>query len=164
MERLNTIDEIVERYSVASSELKSKIYVALGSLFLIFAIIGIWVPGWPSVSWAVPAAFLFSLSNERLFRWTLSNRFFGPTLFEYYATGKTLPSHVKFIIIGMIGLMSIISAFFVWSVSTKGDDGNLLNPSSWTGADEFAAGSITILVVGLIGMIYILRWVKTRID
>ena len=164
MERLNTIDEIVERYSVASSKLKSKIYVALGSLFLIFAIIGIWVPGWPSVSWAVPAAFLFSLSNERLFRWTLSNRFFGPTLFEYYATGKTLPSHVKFIIIGMIGLMSIISAFFVWSVSTKGDDGNLLNPSSWTGADEFAAGSITILVVGLIGMIYILRWVKTRID
>ena len=164
MERLNTIDEIVERYSVASSKLKSKLYVALGSLFLIFAIIGIWVPGWPSVSWAVPAAFLFSLSNERLFRWTLSNRFFGPTLFEYYATGKTLPSHVKFIIIGMIGLMSIISAFFVWSVSTKGDDGNLLNPSSWTGADEFAAGSITILVVGLIGMIYILRWVKTRID
>ena len=164
MERLNTIDEIVERYSVASSKLKSKIYVALGSLFLIFAIIGIWVPGWPSVSWAVPAAFLFSLSNERLFRWTLSNRFFGPTLFEYYATGKTLPSHVKFIIIGMIGLMSIISAFFVWSVSTKGDDGDLLNPSSWTGADEFAAGSITILVVGLIGMIYILRWVKTRID
>ena len=84
-------------------------------------------------------------------------------MFEYYATGKTLPSHVKFIIIGMIGLMSIISAFFVWSVSTKGDNGNLLNPSTWTGADEFAAGSITILIVGLIGIVYVLRWVKTKI-
>jgi len=164
MQRLETIDAVVERYSVTSSKMKSRIYVTLGIIFLVFSIIGIWVPGWPSVSWAVPAAFLFSLSNERLFRWTLSNRFFGPTLFEYYATGKTLPSHVKFIIIGMIGLMSTISAFFVWSVSTKGDNGNLLNPSSWTGADEFAAGSITILVVGFIGIIYILRRVKTRIN
>ena len=86
MQRLETIDAVVERYSVTSSKMKSRIYVTLGVIFLVFAIIGIWVPGWPSVSWAVPAAFLFSLSNERLFRWTLSNRFFGPTLFEYYAT------------------------------------------------------------------------------
>ena len=164
IQRLKTIDEVVEHYSVTSSKIKSRIYVTLGVIFLVFAVIGIWVPGWPSVSWAVPAAFLFSLSNERLFRWTLSNRFFGPTLFEYYATRKTLPSHVKFIIIGMIGLMSIISAFFVWSVSTKGDNGNLLNPSTWTDADEFAAGSITILIVGLIGIVYVLRWVKTRIN
>ena len=162
LERLNTIDEIVERYSVASSKLKSKIYVALGSLFLIFAIIGIWIPGWPSVSWAVPAAFLFSLSNERLFRWTLTNRFFGTVLFEYYATGKTLPSHVKFIIIGMITGMTSLSAYFVWFVSTKGVNGELFQPSTWTGADENAAGAITILVVGLIGIIYIFKWIKTR--
>ena len=162
--KLESVDEIIDEYSVSSSPLKSKIYISLGCIFVLFAIAGIWIPGWPTVSWAVPAAFLFSLSNERLFRWTLTNRFFGSTLFEYYATGKTLPSHVKFIIIGMIGLMSIISAFFVWSVSTKGDNGNLLNPSTWTGADEFAAGSITILIVGLIGIVYVLRWVKTRIN
>ena len=65
-ERLETIDEIVEKYCVSSSPLKSKIYVSLGYLFVMFAIIGIWVPGWPTVSWAVPAAFLFSLSNETL--------------------------------------------------------------------------------------------------
>lgn len=162
LERLNTIDEIVERYSIASSKIKSRIYVALGSLFLVFAIIGIWIPGWPSVSWAVPAAFLFSLSNERLFRWTLSNRFFGTVLFEYYATGKTLPSHVKFIIIGMIAGMTSVSAYFVWVVSTKGASGELFQPSTWTGADENAAGAITILVVGMIGIIYILKWIKTR--
>ena len=163
-ERLETIDDIVKEYCVSSSPIKSRIYVSLGYLFVFFAIIGIWIPGWPTVSWAVPAAFLFSLSNETLFRWSLSNKYFGKALFEYYATGKTLPSHVKFIIIGMIGLMSIISAFFVWSVSTKGENGNLLIPSTWTGADEFAAGSITILIVGLLGIIYVLRWVKTRIN
>ena len=63
-ERLETIDEIVEKYCVSSSPLKSKIYVSLGYLFVMFAIIGIWVPGWPTVSWAVPAAFLFSLSMK----------------------------------------------------------------------------------------------------
>ena len=64
----------------------------------------------------------------------------------------------------MIACMSSVSAFFVWSVSTKGENGSLINPSSWTGADEYAAGSITILAVGLIGIIYILKWIKTRIN
>ena len=76
-ERLETIDEVVERYCVSSSPLKSKIYVSFGYLFVIFALIGLLLPGWPTVSWAVPAAFLFSLSNEKLFRWSLTNNFFG---------------------------------------------------------------------------------------
>ena len=71
--RLDSVDAVVEKYAVISSPIKSRIYIGLGSVFVTFAIIGIWVPGWPTVSWAVPAAFLFSLSNEKLFRWTLTN-------------------------------------------------------------------------------------------
>ena len=159
-ERLETIDEIVEKYCVSSSPLKSKIYVSLGYLFVMFAIIGIWVPGWPTVSWAVPAAFLFSLSNETLFRWSLSNQYFGKAMFEYYATGKTLPGHVKYIIAFFIFLMSSFSAYFVWLVSTKGD-GILTDPSSWNGADP-GFGSGTILFVGLIGIWYVFTRVKSR--
>ena len=160
-ERLETVDAIVERYAVVSNPVKSKIYVGLGSIFVVFSIIGIWIPGWPTVSWAVPAAFLFSLSNEKLFRWTLTNRFFGDSMFEYYATGKTLPRHVKVIIAGMIGMMATISAYFVWHVSTKGD-GTLMDASSWNGADEQAFGAITILLVGFLGMAYVLTMVKSR--
>ena len=159
--RLETVDAVVEEYSVVSNPIKSRIYVGLGSLFVVFAIIGIWIPGWPTVSWAVPAAFLFSLSNEKLFRWSLTNRFFGSALFEYYATGKTLPSHVKLIIISMIGLMVTASSYFVWFVSTKGN-GTLLDSSSWNGKDEYAFGAITILLVGIIGMLYVATMVKTR--
>ena len=57
--RLDSVDAVVEKYAVISNPIKSKIYVGLGSIFVVFAIIGIWVPGWPTVSWAVPAAFLF---------------------------------------------------------------------------------------------------------
>ena len=160
-DRLETVDEIVAKYAVVSNPIKSKIYVGFGSIFVVFAIIGIWIPGWPTVSWAVPAAFLFSLSNEKLFRWTLTNKFFGPSLFEYYATGKTLPKHVKVIIASLIGLMSTASAYFVWYVSTKGD-GTLFDISSWNGADQYAFGSITIMAVGLMGMAYVLTMVKSR--
>ena len=87
MDRLDSIEEVVERYCVSSSPVKSKLYVGIGCVLLFFAFIGIWVPGLPTVSFAVPAAFLFSLSSERLFRGTLTNRFFGEAMFEYYATG-----------------------------------------------------------------------------
>ena len=160
-ERLETVDAIVEKYAVVSSPIKSKIYIGLGLVFVVFSIIGIWIPGGPTVSWAVPAAFLFSLSNERLFRWTLTNRYFGSPMFEYYATGKTLPMHVKVFIAGMIGLMTSASAYFVWYVSTKGD-GTLMDISSWNGADENAYGAITILIVGILGMAYVLSMVKSR--
>ena len=153
MERLETVDDIVERYCVASSPGKSKLYVGLGSLFLAFAVIGIWIPGWPTVSWAVPAAFLFSLSSERMFRLTLTNRYFGAAMFEYYATGKTIPKHAKYLTVGLIATMTSLSSYFVWHVSTRGE-GMLTDPASWNGADPgFGAG--TIILVGLIGMWYV---------
>jgi len=34
--------------------------------------------------------------------------------------------------------------------------------ASWNGKDEFAFGSITILVVGILGMIYVMTMVKSR--
>ena len=153
MERLETVDDIVERYCVASSPGKSRLYVGLGSLFLAFAVLGIWIPGWPTGSWAVPAAFLFSLSSERMFRLTLTNRYFGAAMFEYYATGKTIPQHAKYLTVGLIAIMTSLSSYFVWHVSTRGD-GVFTEPASWNGADPgFGAG--TIILVGLIGMWYV---------
>jgi uncharacterized membrane protein YbaN (DUF454 family) len=160
VKRLESIDEIVDTYFVHSSPLRSKIYVTLGSFFVLFAIIGIWLPGWPTVSWAVPAAFLFSLSSEKLFRWSLTNNYFGSALFEYYATGKTLSSHVKTIIASFIFGMSFFSAYFVWEISTRGD-GTLADTSSWNGADP-GFGAMTIILVGLIGFWYVLFQVKSR--
>ncbi len=152
--KLKTVDEIVNKYSVDSSPFKKKLFISLGFLFVVFAIIGIWIPGWPTVSWAVPAAFLFSLSSKRLFVWTLSNRFFGAAIFDYYASGKTLTSKVKNIIVLMIAFMTVISSFFVFSLSTLGN-GNIFDYASWDGRDEYALGSVAILISGLIGILYI---------
>jgi len=158
--RLDTIDAIVETYCVASSPAKSKLYIGFGFLFIIFAVVGIWIPGWPTVSWAVPAAFLFSMSSESMFRWTLTNRFFGVAMFEYYATGKTIPKHAKRGVMVLISLMTFTSATFVWYVSTLGD-GKWMEPNSWNGADP-GYGSITILLAGMIGVWWLYAKVKTR--
>ena len=160
MERVGSIDELVERYCVSSNPFLSRLYVGLGFLFVGFAIIGLWIPGWPTVSWAVPAAFLFSYSSEKMFRWTLTNRFFGAAMFEYYATGKTVPRHARTGIIVLIALMSTVSAAFVWYISTLGD-GELYDPSSWNGADP-GFGAVTIILAGLFGIIYVGTRVRIR--
>ena len=154
--KLKTVDEIVNKYSVDSSPLKKKLFIFLGFLFVVFAIIGIWIPGWPTVSWAVPAAFLFSLSSKRLFVWTLSNRFFGAAIFDYYASGKTLTSKVKNIIMLMVAFMTIMSSIFVFVLSTLGN-GDVFDYTSWDGKDEYALGSLAILISGLIGVLYIYK-------
>lgn len=141
------VDAIVAQHAVTSSPLRRRVYLGIGCLLVVFAIIGIWVPGWPTVSWAVPAAFFFSLSSERLFRWSLTNRFFGGALRDYYTHGKTIPRHAKWAIVAFIGLMSLLSAYFVFRVSYPADPGY---------------GPAAILAVGLFGMWYVGVKVGTR--
>ena len=147
MKQTKNIEEIIEKYSVQSSPLKSRLYIGLGSLCLLFALIGIWLPGWPTISWAVPAAFLFSLSSKKLFRWCLSNPYFGPALFDYYATGKTIPKHAKLGVIALMSSMVTLSTYFVYKVSYPADPG-------------YGAG--TIAALGLVGVWYLIFKVKTR--
>ena len=115
MVRLQSVDEIVSAYSVASNPVKSRVFIGLGCIFVLFAIIGLVVPGWPTVSWAVPAAYFFSISNEKLFRWTLTNQYFGAAIFEYYATGKTIPKHAKYSVMTLIALMTIFSSCLLYT-------------------------------------------------
>ena len=160
MERLNNLDEIVQKYCVSNSPFRRRMYIVIGTIFVVFSVIGIWIPGWPTVSWAIPAAFLFSQSSERMFRWTLTNRYFGNPMFEYYASGKTIPRHAKSGIIAMISIMALLSAMFVWYVSTLGE-GSWFDPSTWDGADP-GFGAVTIIIVGLLGVWYVGARVRTR--
>ncbi|MCB0216502.1 MAG: YbaN family protein [Caldilineae bacterium] len=144
---LDLVDQMIGRYAVTSSPVKRRVCVALGCLFVAFAIIGVWIPGWPTVSWAVPAAFLFSLSSERLFRWSLSNPLFGPALLDYYANDKTIPRHAKAGLLALIALMTGLSAAFVFRISYPADPGY---------------GPATILLAGLAGMAYIAFRVPAR--
>ena len=81
-------------------------------------------------------------------------------MFEYYATGKTIPKHAKYGVMAMITLMTLISTTFVWYISTLGD-GDVMDPSTWNGAAP-GYGAVTIIVAGLIGVWWLYAKVKTR--
>jgi len=61
---------------------------------------------------------------------------------------------------GLISLMTMSSATFVWYVSTLGD-GVWSDPGSWDGADP-GYGAVTIIVIGMIGVWWLYAKVKTR--
>ena len=142
--KLESVDAIVDRYARKVGPGKRKIFVFIGIIFVIFAFIGIFIPGWPTVSWAVPAAYLFSISNERLFRWSLTNRFFGAALFDYYSTGKTIPKHAKMWIMVMVTVMSALS---IWLTTVAGDPGY---------------GQVTIAIAWVVGVWWLYAKVETR--
>ena len=96
------------------------LWTGLGCIFVVFALIGILLPGWPTISWLVAAGFCFGRSSRRMFRWLLTNRLFGNSLLEYYKAGQALPFHSKMVIITIILLVSIFS---IYALTTLGDPG-----------------------------------------
>ncbi|MEK9695200.1 MAG: YbaN family protein [Candidatus Poseidoniales archaeon] len=131
-------DEIVEvvlsEHKPSSNPIVRFVWTSCGLIFVVFAAIGLILPGWPTTSWLVAAGFCFGRSSQNLFRWLLTNRLFGVYLLNYYKSGKTLPLHSKIVICGLITIVSIIS---IVGLTKAGDPG---------------FGQTTIALVALIGV------------
>ena len=138
-------DEVVEAvlsmHKPSANPLVRTIWVVVGSVFVVFAGIGVFLPGWPTTSWLVAAAYCYGRSSQRLFRWLLTNRIFGSLLMGYYRSGRALPFHSKIAICGFIGLVSAVS---IWYITVLGDPG---------------FGQTTIAIVAVIGI----WWVGWRV-
>lgn len=62
---------------------------------------GFFLPGLPGTPLLLVAAWLFSLSNERLYHWMMTNRWFGQTLADYRA-GLGIPRRIKVVAVVMV--------------------------------------------------------------
>lgn len=138
------IEEVVSANFVHRNPIMKLIWVVAGSVFVVFAYIGTFTPGWPTVSWGVAAAFCYAQSSEKLFRWILKNRVFGHYILDYYNNGKTIPKHAK----NFICLMIIVMATFSSIITT-----NLGDPGY---------GAALICFAAAIGIWFILKRVPTR--
>ncbi len=105
---------VLEEHKPTKNPIARVIWVILGSIFVVFAYIGTFIPGWPTVSWLVLAAFCYARSSKRMFKWLLTNPLFGKALLNYYQNGKALPYHSKVLIAGMISIMSLISIYILF--------------------------------------------------
>ena len=131
------VEAVLSDHKPSRNPLVRAIWIVLGIIFVVFAYIGILVPGWPTTSWLVAAAFCFARSSPKLFRWLLTNPVFGNALLNYYRAGKALPLHSKIVIIGML---SVVSTLSIIVVTKAGDPG---------------FGQTTIAIVALVGIWFI---------
>ncbi|MGQ9612953.1 MAG: YbaN family protein [Chloroflexus sp.] len=56
------------------------ILLTVGSVALLIAALGLVIPGLPTTPFVLIAAACYIRSSERLYRWLVTNRFFGPVI------------------------------------------------------------------------------------
>lgn len=62
---------------------KGRFYMALGAIFLLFALVGILIPIVPQVPFAIISAFFFSKGSIKIHLWIRQNRLFGRPVREW---------------------------------------------------------------------------------
>ncbi len=105
-------DPTVEDIRVTRNPVARVVYAVLGFVFLGVGIFGFFVPGPPGTVFLLVALYFFSMSNERMYRWMLTNKYFGQTLLDY-RSGLGIPRRIKVIAVTCIVLAVGYSAGFV---------------------------------------------------
>lgn len=73
------------------SKTKSFIFLALGWICIVLAVIGIFLPLLPTTPFLILAAFLFSKGSEKLHGWLLNQKTFGPIIRDWHERGAINP-------------------------------------------------------------------------
>jgi uncharacterized membrane protein YbaN (DUF454 family) len=90
-----------DQLKVSRSVVARAIYAMLGFIFLGIGIAGFYTPVLPGTINLLAAAYFFSMSSERMFRWMMTNRVFGQQLQDYRA-GLGIPRKIKMVAISSI--------------------------------------------------------------
>jgi uncharacterized membrane protein YbaN (DUF454 family) len=102
---------VVEQVRLARSRAVRIVYGAVGFVFLGLGIAGQFVPGLPGTMNLLIALWFFSMSSERMYRWMLTNKYFGQQLRDYKA-GLGIPRKIKVIAVSSIVVAVTLSTVF----------------------------------------------------
>ena len=97
--------------------MKKLFWNILGFLSLGMAYIGVITPGIPYSVFVVFAAYCFSKGSERMHRWIMNHKLFGPFL-RNWSEKRVFPQKMKYLMIGMMSLSLILMS--VGSVPLRG--------------------------------------------
>ena len=114
------VQQVLANHKPSANPVVRIVWIVFGSIFVVFAAVGVFLPGWPTTSWLVAAAYCYGRSSQNLFRWLVTNRVFGSLLLNYYRSGRAFPFHSKIAISGFIG---IVSAASIRYITILGDPG-----------------------------------------
>jgi len=97
-------------------QIKKIILMTLGGLFLVLAIIGLFLPIFPTTPFLLLSASCFLRSSKTAYRWIMTNKILGKYIYQYRIV-KALPLKTK--IAALVGLwftmlVSIIIVPILW--------------------------------------------------
>jgi uncharacterized membrane protein YbaN (DUF454 family) len=88
------------------------VYIVAGTLSLGLGITGIFIPGLPTTPFLLLAAFFYAKSSERLHKWLINHRVFGPIISDF-REGKGMTVRAKLWVIFLIWLTVLITALIL---------------------------------------------------
>ena len=56
------VSQVMSNHKPSANPVVRLVWIVLGSAFVVFAAIGVLIPGWPTTSWLVAAAYCYGLS------------------------------------------------------------------------------------------------------
>jgi len=98
--------------------LKKTLYLFFGFLFIILAVIGIFLPLLPTTPFIILAAYFFSQSSEKYHQWLLNNKIFGPILYNW-ENSRCIPAFAKKISFIMIAIFGSYSIYIIPLIPVK---------------------------------------------
>ena len=98
--------------------LKKKLYITFGFLAVALAIVGVFIPGLPTVPFLLVALFCFERSSKKYHDMIMNNKYFGPVLQDYYS-GKGLTTSVKIKAILFLSCGMIFSIYKIQNLHAR---------------------------------------------
>lgn len=99
--------------------LRRGVYLATGATSVVFGVVGIVVPVWPTTCFLLLAAWCFARSSPRAERWLYENRLFGGYLRDYRERGIISRSARRASLVVLwvfIGVSALLIAERLWLV------------------------------------------------
>lgn len=88
--------------------------IIIGSIAVIIGAIGIIVPVLPTTPFLLLAAVCYGRSSQRLYRWLITNRWFGRYI-KNYQEGRGISPRIKILTLTLLWLTILFSVFCVVS-------------------------------------------------
>jgi uncharacterized membrane protein YbaN (DUF454 family) len=104
-----------EKQPVTTNTYLRVFLTATGTVLLTVGIVGIFVPILPTTPFLLLAAICYARSSQRLYRWLLTNKWFGK-YFSNYLQKKGVPLPIKAFTIGLLWLAIGVSVAFAVEV------------------------------------------------
>lgn len=98
--------------------IKKPLWLKLGLVSFVLAIIGVALPLLPTTPFLILAAFCFSQSSEKAHDWLMQHRTFGPMIKDWQNHGR-IKRKVKVVSVAMMAVMPPLSGFLgapMWAI------------------------------------------------